>query len=73
MKHDTLVGLTDEAIDKIGILNRDKFEQDLKKELKANHFAELAKKEIDRLWETGELNEEKVESFRHLHERTPYK
>ena len=71
MKHDTLVGLTDEAIDKIGILNRDKFEQDLKKEFKANHFAELAKKEIDRLWETGELNEEKVESFRHLHERTP--
>ena len=73
MKHDTLVGLTDEAIDKIGILNRDKFEQDLKKEFKANHFAELAKKEIDRLWETGELNDEKVESFRHLHERTPYK
>ena len=38
----------------------------------SNHFAELAQKEIDRLWETGELNEERVESFRNLHERTPY-
>lgn len=39
----------------------------------SNHFANLAQKEIDRLWETGELNENKVESFRDLHERTPYK
>ncbi len=38
----------------------------------SNHFANLAQKEIDRLWETGELNEEKVESFRNLHQRTPY-
>ena len=36
----------------------------------SNHFANLAQKEIDRLWETGELNEEKVESFRNLHQRT---
>lgn len=39
----------------------------------SDYFAGQAKKEIDRLWETGELNEEKVNSFRHLHERTPYK
>lgn len=38
----------------------------------SNHFAALAQKEIDRLWETGELNEEKVESFKTLHERTSY-
>ena len=38
----------------------------------SNHFAELAQKEIDRLWETGELNEERVETIRNLHERTPY-
>lgn len=38
----------------------------------SDFFANEAKKEIDRLWETGELNEEKVESFRHLHERTKY-
>ena len=39
----------------------------------SNHFADLAQREIDRLWETGELNENKVEGFRNLHERTPYK
>ena len=39
----------------------------------SNHFADLAQREIDRLWENGELNESKVESFRNLHERTPYK
>lgn len=39
----------------------------------SDYFAGQAKKEIDRLWETGELNEEKVNSFRHLHERPPYK
>lgn len=38
----------------------------------SNHFANLAQKEIDRLWKIGELNESKVESFRNLHERTPY-
>lgn len=31
------------------------------------------KEEIDRLWDSGELNEEKVERFKTLHERTPYK
>ena len=29
--------------------------------------------EINRLWETGTLNETKVDDFRHLHERTRYK
>ena len=30
------------------------------------------KGELDRLWADGTLNEKKVESFRTLHERTPY-
>ncbi|MBO4810347.1 MAG: dephospho-CoA kinase [Prevotella sp.] len=38
----------------------------------SDYFAKKAKEEIDGLWEKGELTEEKVESFRHLHERTPY-
>ena len=42
------------------------------KQVISDHFANLAQKEIDRLWETGELNENKVESFRNLHERTAY-
>ncbi len=39
----------------------------------SDYFAKQAEEEIDRLWEDGTLNETKVESFRHLHERTPYK
>ena len=39
----------------------------------SDYFALQAQNEIDRLWEAGELTEEKVESFRTLHERTPYK
>ena len=38
----------------------------------SDYFARQAEAEIDRLWENGMLNEAKVESFRHLHERTPY-
>ena len=38
----------------------------------SDYFAKQAEEEIDRLWEDGNLNEDKVESFRHLHERTPY-
>lgn len=39
----------------------------------SNYFARQAQDEIDRLWKEGTLDETKVESFRNLHERTPYK
>ncbi len=39
----------------------------------SDYFAAQAQEEIDRLWEKGALNEDKVEGFRNLHERTPYK
>lgn len=42
------------------------------KQVISDHFAKQAQAEIDRLWNSGELNEEKVESFRRLHERTSY-
>lgn len=38
----------------------------------SDYFAKEAEKEVSMLWQSGELNEEKVESFRQLHERTPY-
>jgi len=38
----------------------------------SNYFAQKADEEITRLWADGTLTDEKVESFRHLHERTPY-
>lgn len=39
----------------------------------SDHFAKLAEEEVDFLWKNGTLDEAKVESFRHLHERTSYK
>ncbi len=42
-------------------------------EVISDYFAKQAQEEINTLWESGEITEEKVESFRHLHERTPYK
>ena len=39
----------------------------------SDYFATQAQEEIDRLWELGELNDDKVEGFRNLHERIPYK
>ena len=42
------------------------------KEALADYFAKQLDDEIDALWEDGTLDEAKVESFRTLHERTPY-
>lgn len=39
----------------------------------SDYFAKKVEEEVDKLWADGTLNAEKVESFRHLHERTPYR
>ena len=36
-------------------------------------FIQMADAELDRMWNEGTFNEERIESFRYLHERTPYK
>ena len=36
----------------------------------SDYFANRLSEEIDKMWESGDLSEEKVEKFRHLHERT---
>ncbi len=38
----------------------------------SDYFASKADEEMDRMWKAGTLNEESIESFRNLHERTPY-
>ncbi len=43
------------------------------KDALADYFAKQLDEEVSRLWENGTLNEEKVQSFSELHERTPYK
>ena len=38
----------------------------------SDYFVQMADAELDRMWDEGILNEERIESFRHLHERTLY-
>lgn len=45
---------------------------DLKQAI-SDFFAQKVDEEIDRMWQNGEMNDDCVESFRNLHERTPYK
>ena len=41
-------------------------------EVVSDCFIQMADAELDRMWDEGTLNEERIESFRHLHERTLY-
>lgn len=43
------------------------------KQVISDFFVKQAQEEIDKMWAQGNLTEEKIESFRNLHERTPYK
>lgn len=45
---------------------------DLKQAI-SDFFAQKVENEVNLLWQNGELSDEKIESFRTLHERTPYK
>lgn len=38
----------------------------------SDYFVQKADVELDQMWADGTLSEERIESFRHLHERTPY-
>lgn len=61
-----------EVLRMMALFNTPEAVKDLKQSI-SNYFAQKAEAEIDRLWEEGILTESKVESFRTLHERTPYK
>lgn len=44
---------------------------DLKQAI-SDYFVQKADAEMDKMWNEGILNEERIENFRHLHERTSY-
>lgn len=46
--------------------------ENIKKAL-LKYYADAIDKEMDALWESGEMNDEKQELFRNGHFRTPYK
>lgn len=39
----------------------------------SDYFVKKADEEMAKMWNEGTLNEEKIESFRNIHERTAYK
>mgnify|MGYP004562630491 FL=1 len=39
----------------------------------SDYFVKKADEEMTKMWNEGTLNEEKIESFRNIHERTAYK
>lgn len=61
-----------EILDMLSFVKTQETLADLKRVI-SEHFADELEKEMNRLWETGEMTESKVEGFRNLHERTPYK
>ena len=61
-----------ELLRMMAVFNSPEAVGDLKQAI-SDYFAKKTEDEIDKMWETGTMTEEKVESFRTLHERTPYK
>ncbi|WP_195370340.1 MULTISPECIES: hypothetical protein [Parabacteroides] len=43
------------------------------KDMLSNYFAQKAEKEIDKLWDSGQINNTVVEGWKHEHMRTSYK
>ena len=43
------------------------------KKVISDFFAQKADEELNRLWENGSLDNDKIENFRNLHQRTAYR
>ena len=43
------------------------------KKVISDFFAQKADEELNKMWKSGSLNDEKIECFRSLHQRTAYK
>ena len=43
------------------------------KDMLSSYFAQKAEKEIDKLWDSGQVNNTVIEEWTHEHMRTPYK
>lgn len=60
-----------ELLDLVSVMDSKEEIEGLRKAI-TDYLGSQLKGELDKLWANGTLNEEKVESFRTLHERTPY-
>lgn len=61
-----------EVLNLLSCLNRDEDVKELK-DVIVQFLNTRLQNEIDRLWDSGMLSEEKVASWSHEHMRTPYK
>ena len=43
------------------------------KDMLSNYFAQKAEREIDKLWDNGQISNTIIEEWKHEHMRTPYK
>lgn len=60
-----------QILDMLSFIKTPEALQDLNKVI-SDYFVQKADAELDRMWNERTLDEERIESFRHLHERTPY-
>lgn len=60
-----------QLLDMLSFVRTPKALQDLNKVI-SDYFVKMADAEMDKMWTAGTLNEERIENFRHLHERVPY-
>ena len=60
-----------QILDMLSFIKTPEALRDLNKVI-SDYFVQMADDELDRMWNEGTLNEERIASFRHLHERTPY-
>ena len=43
------------------------------RDMLSNYFAQKAEKAIDKLWDSGQINDSTIEGWKKEHMRTPYK
>ena len=60
-----------QILDMLSFIKTPEALRDLNKVI-SDYFVQMADDELDRMWNEGTLNEERIESCRHLHERTAY-
>ena len=57
-----------QILDMLSFIKTPEALRDLNKVI-SDYFVQIADDELDRMWNEGTLNEERIASFRHLHER----
>lgn len=71
MIHQTLNSAQLQLLDMMSFVKTPEALNDLNKVI-SDYFVKKADDEMAKMWNNGTLNDEKIDSFRYLHERTTY-